>query len=192
MKLECKINLTNYTENEKLNPAMLAQSFGENPVELYHNAILVHKECVRDMLNGGYGSELVRYDATKKTYRTRVYQWTCNDGHVVRACAGKKSEQRVRDWIAGHDKLFDVLSDMGYVVSESDFVELFNEQLEKIVKPDSGYTGYFGVAFELTLKAILTPHSRWKNRATPQGKIDISKRWTDDEKRVLLEYALID
>ena len=192
MKLECKINLTNYTENEKLNPAMLAQSFGENPAELYQNAILVHKECVRDMLNGGYGSELVRYDATKKTYRTRVYRWTCDDGRVVRACAGAKSEKRVRDWIAEHDKLFDVLSDMGYVVSESDFVELFNEQLEKIVKPDSGYTGYFGVAFELTLKAILTPHSRWRNRATPQGKIDISKRWTADEKRVLLEYALID
>lgn len=192
MKLECKINLTNYTENEKLNPAMLAQSFGENPVELYQNAILVHKESVRDMLSGGYGSELIRYDADKKTYRTRVYRWTCDDGRVVRACAGAKSEKRVRDWIAEHDKLFDVLSDMGYVVSESDFVELFNEQLEKIVKPDSGYTGYFGVAFELTLKAILTPHSRWRNRATPQGKIDISKRWTADEKRVLLEYGLID
>lgn len=192
MKLECKINLTNYTENEKLNPAMLAQSFGENPAELYQNAILVHKESVRDMLSGGYGSELIRYDADKKTYRTRVYRWTCDDGRVVRACAGAKSEKRVRDWIAEHDKLFDVLSDMGYVVSESDFVELFNEQLEKIVKPDSGYTGYFGVAFELTLKAILTPHSRWRNRATPQGKIDISKRWTADEKRVLLEYGLID
>ena len=192
MKLECKINLTNDTENEKLNPAMLAQSFGENPAELYQNAIILHKESVRDMLSGGYGSELIRYDSDKKTYRTRVYRWTCDDGRVVRACAGAKSEKRVRDWIDNHDKLFDVLSDMGYVVSESDFVELFNEQLAKIVKPDSGYTGYFGVAFELTLKAILTPHSRWRNRATPQGKIDISKRWSADEKRVLLEYALID
>lgn len=192
MKMECKINLSNYTENEKLNPAMLAQSFGENPVELYNNAILLHKESVRDMLSGGYGSELVRYDKTKNAYRIRVYRWTCDDGRVIRACAGAKSEKRVRDWIENHDKLFDVLASMGYVVTESDFVDLFNKQLAKVEKLDSGYTGYYGIAFELTLKAILTPYSRWKSRATPQGKIDISKTWTADEKRVLLEYALID
>lgn len=192
MKMECKINLTNYTENERLNPAMTAQSFGETPAELFDNAILLHKESIRDMLNGGYGSHLIRYDAKKNTYRVRVYQWTCDDGRVIRACAGKKSEKRVREWVAEHDKLFDVLADLGYNVSKADFVELFNKQLKKVEKPDSGYTGYCGVAFELALKAILTPHSRWRNRATPQGKIDISKTWSADEKAVLLSYALID
>ena len=192
MKLECKINLTNYTENERLNPSMTAQSFGETPEELYDNAILLHKECIRNMLNGDYGSHLVRYDAGKKTYRMRVYRWTSNDGRVIRACAGEKSEQRVREWIAEHDKLFDVLADMGYSVTKQEFVDLFNKQLEKVVKPNSGYCGYFGVAFELTLKAILTPHSRWSNRATPQGKIDISKRWSAEEKAILLGYGLID
>ena len=192
MKLECKINLSNFTPNERENPSMLAQSFGESPEELFDNAILIHRDSVRDMLNGGYGSDILRYDAKKNTMRVRVYRWTCDNGVVVRECAGKKSEARVRDWIANHDKLFNVLADMGYVVSKAEFVELFNTQLEKVYKPDSGYCGYYGVAFELTLKAILTPNSRWKNRATPQGKIDISKRWTAEEKAILLAYGLID
>lgn len=192
MKLESKINISNFTDNERLNPSLLALSFGYDPHELYQNAIIMHKESVRDMLSGGYGSELVRYDTTKKTYRFRVFKWTCANGTIIRACAGNKSEKRVRDWIDSHDKLFDVLAAMGYVISESDFVALFNEKLAHIEKPDSDYSGYYGVAFELALKAILTPHSRWSRRATPQGKIDISKTWTADEKRVLLEYALID
>lgn len=192
MKMECKINLTNYTENERNNPALTALSFGYTPAELYRNAILMHKESVRDMLSGGYGAELIRFDADKKTYRFRVFKWSCENGIVYRAAAGNKSETRVRGWIAEHDKLFDVLASMGYVVTESEFVELFNKQLEKVEKPDSGYCGYDGVAFELAIKAILTPNSRWKDRATPQGKIDISKTWSAEEKRVLLEYALID
>ena len=81
---------------------------------------------------------------------------------------------------------------MDITISESEFIDLFNEKLERIEKPDSGYDGYAGVAFELAIKAILTPHSRWRNRATPQGKIDVSKTWNADEKRVLLEYGLID
>lgn len=192
MKLEAGINLKNFTENERLNPSMTALSFGYTPGELYRNAVILHKESVRDMLSGGYGSDIIRYDATKKTYRVRVFKWTCNDGRIIRACAGNKSEKRIRDFIAAHDSLFAVLADMGYVITEADFTELFNSKLAQIEKPDSGYDGYAGVAFELTLKAILTPHSRWKNRATPQGKIDVSKTWTADEKRVLLEYALID
>lgn len=192
MKMEIKTNISNFTENERLNPALTALSFGYTPAELYRNAILMHKESVRDMLSGGYGAELVRFDATKKTYRFRVFKWSCENGIVYRAAAGNKSEQRVRDWINTHDKLFDVLAEMGYIISESEFVELFNEKLERIEKPDSDYCGYYGVAFELAIKAILTPHSRWRNRATPQGKIDISKTWNADEKHVLLEYALID
>ena len=192
MKLEIKTNLSNFTENERNNPALTALSFGYTPAELFRNAILMHKESVRDLLNGGYGAELVRYDADKKTYRFRVFKWTCENGVIFRAAAGNKSEMRVRDWINNHDKLFDVLASMGYVITESEFVELFNKQLEKVEKPDSGYCGYAGVAFELAIKAILTPHSRWRNRATPQGKIDISKTWNADEKRVLLDYALID
>ena len=192
MKMEAGINLKNFTENERVNPALTALSFGYTPSELYRNAIILHKESVRDMLSGGYGSDIIRYDATKKTYRIRVFKWSCENGVIYRYCAGNKSEKRVRDFIAEHDKLFDVLADMGYVIDEADFTELFNSKLASIEKPDSGYDGYIGVAFELTLKAILTPHSRWKNRATPQGKIDISKTWTAEEKRVLLEYALID
>lgn len=192
MKLEIKTNISNFTENECNNPALTALSFGYTPAELYRNAILMHKESVRDMLSGGYGAELIRFDSVKKTYRFRVFKWTCENGTVYRAAAGNKSETRVRNWVSEHDKLFDVLAEMGYVISETEFVELFNKQLEKVEKPDSGYCGYDGVAFELAIKAILTPHSRWCNRATPQGKIDISKTWTSDEKRVLLEYALID
>ena len=192
MKMECKINISNFTENERNNPALMALSFGYTPAELYKNAILMHKESVRDMLSGGYGAELIRFDANKKTYRFRVFKWSCENGITYRAAAGNKSENRVRNWIAEHDKLFDVLAAMGYVISENEFVELFNKQLKKVEKPDNGYCGYDGVAFELAIKAILTPYSHWRNRATPQGKIDISKRWSADEKRVLLEYALID
>lgn len=192
MKMEAGINLKNFTENERLNPSMTALSFGYTPGELYRNAVILHKESVRDMLSGGYGSDIIRYDATKKTYRVRVFKWSCENGVIYRSCAGNKSEKRIRDFIAEHDSLFGVLAEMGYTISESDFTELFNSKLASIEKPDSGYDGYIGVAFELTLKAILTPHSRWKNRATPQGKIDISKTWTAEEKRVLLEYALID
>lgn len=192
MKMEIKTNISNFTENERVNPALTALSFGYTPAELYRNAILMHKESVRDMLSGGYGAELIRFDSDKKTYRFRVFKWSCENGIIYRAAAGNKSEMRVRGWIAEHDKLFDVLAEMGYIISETEFVELFNKQLEKVEKPDSGYCGYDGVAFELAIKAILTPHSRWRNRATPQGKIDISKTWSADEKRVLLEYALID
>lgn len=192
MKMEIKTNISNFTENERVNPALTALSFGYTPAELYRNAILMHKESVRDMLSGGYGAELVRYDADKKTYRFRVFKWSCENGVIYRAVAGNKSENRVRNWIAEHDKLFDVLAAMGYTISETEFTELFNEKLERVTKPDSDYSGYYGVAFELAIKAILTPHSRWRNRATPQGKIDISKTWSADEKRVLLEYALID
>ena len=167
MKLEIKTNISNFTENERNNPALTVLSFGYTPGELYRNAILLHKESIRDMLTGGYGADIIRYDTDKKTYR-------------------------VRDFIAEHDSFFSVLADMGYVISESDFIELFNSKLAQIEKPDSGYCGYDGVAFELAIKAILTPHSRWRNRATPQGKIDVSKTWNADEKRVLLEYGLID
>ena len=152
MKMEIKTNISNFTENERVNPALTVMSFGYTPNELYRNAVILHKETVRDMLSGGYGADIIRYDSDKKTYRIRVFKWCC----------------------------------------ENEFVELFNEKLERIEKPDSGYCGYDGVAFELSIKAILTPHSRWRNRATPQGKIDVSKTWNADEKRVLLEYGLID
>ena len=192
MKMEVKTNISNFTENERNNPALTALSFGYTPAELFRNAILMHKESIRDMLSGGYGAELVRFDAGKKTYRFRVFKWSCENGIIYRATAGNKSEMRVRGWIAEHDKLFDVLAEMGYIISEKEFIDLFNEKLERIEKPDSDYCGYYGVAFELAIKAILTPYSRWKNRATPQGKIDISKTWSADEKAVLLSYALID
>lgn len=192
MKLEVKTNISNFTENERNNPALTVLSFGYTPAELYQNAVILHKETVRDMLSGGYGADIIRYDADKKTYRVRVFKWTSENGAIIRAVAGNKSEKRVRDFIAEHDSFFSVLADMGYTISETEFVDLFNEKLARIEKPDSGYDGYAGVAFELAIKAILTPHSRWRNRATPQGKIDVSKTWTDDEKRVLLEYGLID
>lgn len=192
MKLEVKTNVSNFTENERNNPALTVLSFGYTPAELYRNAVILHKECVRDMLSGGYGADIIRYDADKKTYRVRVFKWSCENGTIYRAVAENKSEKRIRDFIAEHDSFFAVLADMGYTISETDFVDLFNEKFERIAKPDSGYDGYAGVAFELSIKAILTPHSRWRNRATPQGKIDVSKTWNADEKRVLLEYALID
>lgn len=192
MKMEIKINLSNFTENERNNPALTVMSFGYTPAELYRNAVILHKETVRDMLTGGYGADIIRYDTDKKTCRVRVFKWTSESGTVYRAAAGNKSEKRIRDFIAEHDGFFSVLSDMGYTISENDFVDLFNKKLARIEKPDSGYCGYDGVAFELSIKAILTPHSRWRNRATPQGKIDVSKNWKADEKRVLLEYGLID
>ena len=71
MKMEVKTNISNFTENERNNPALTALSFGYTPAELFRNAILMHKESVRDMLSGGYGAELVRFDAGKKTYRFR-------------------------------------------------------------------------------------------------------------------------
>ena len=192
MKMEIKTNICNFTENERNNPALTVLSFGYTPAELYRNAVILHKETVRDMLTGGYGADIIRYDTDKKTYRVRVFKWCCENGTIYRAAAGNKSEKRIRDFVAEHDNFFDVLAEMGYAISESEFTELFNEKLERIEKPDSGYCGYDGVAFELAIKAILTPHSRWRNRATPQGKIDVSKTWNADEKRVLLEYGLID
>ena len=192
MKMEIKTNICNFTENERNNPALTVLSFGYTPAELYRNAVILHKETVRDMLSGGYGADIIRYDSDKKTYRIRVFKWESENGVTYRAAAGNKSEKRIRAFIAEHDSFFSVLSDMGYTISESEFVDLFNEKLERIEKPDSGYCGYDGVAFELAIKAILTPHSRWRNRATPQGKIDVSKTWNADEKRVLLEYGLID
>lgn len=191
MKMEIKTNLSNFTENERNNPALTVLSFGYTPAELYRNAVILHKGTVRDMLTGGYGADIIRYDTGKKTYRIRVFKWTSESGTVYRAAAGNKSEKRVRDFIAEHDSFFDVLAEMGYTISESEFTELFNAKLAQIEKPDSGYNGYAGVAFELSIKAILTPHSRWRNRATPQGKIDVSKTWNADEKRVLLKYGLI-
>lgn len=192
MKIEIKTNVSNFTENERNNPALTVLSFGYTPAELYRNAVILHKETVRDMLSGGYGADIIRYDATKKTYRVRVFKWTSENGAIIRAAAGNKSEKRIRDFIAEHDSFFDVIAEMGYAISETEFTELFNSKLVQIEKPDSGYCGYDGVAFELSIKAILTPHSRWRNRATPQGKIDVSKTWNADEKRVLLEYGLID
>lgn len=192
MKLEVKTNLTNFTENERNNPALTVLSFGYTPSELYRNAVLLHKESIRDMLSGGYGADIIRYDTDKKTYRMRVFKWCCENGVTYRAAAGNKSEKRIRAFIAEHDSFFDVLAEMGYAITETEFTELFNAKLAQIEKPDSGYDGYAGVAFELSIKAILTPHSRWRNRATPQGKIDVSKTWNADEKRVLLEYGLID
>ena len=192
MKMEIKTNICNFTENERNNPALTVLSFGYTPAELYRNAVILPKETVRDMLSGGYGADIIRYDTDKKTYRIRVFKWTSESGTVCRAAAGNQSEKRVRDFIAEHDGFFGVLADMGYTISETEFTELFNSKLAQIEKPDSGYDGYAGVAFELSIKAILTPHSRWRNRATPQGKIDVSKTWNADEKRVLLEYGLID
>lgn len=103
MKMEIKINLSNFTENERNNPALTVMSFGYTPTELYRNAVILHKETVRDMLTGGYGADIIRYDTDKKTYRVRVFKWTSESGTVYRAAAGNKSEKRIRGFIAEHD-----------------------------------------------------------------------------------------
>ena len=49
MKMEIKTNICNFTENERNNPALTVLSFGYTPAGLYRNAVILHKETVRDM-----------------------------------------------------------------------------------------------------------------------------------------------
>lgn len=190
-KVEAKKGLTNFTELEKLNPcATIFTPEGESGAELYRNARFLPPSAVVEALEGE--GNVMRFDSKSGFYRPRVFRWTLDSGRVIRECAGKKSEQRLRDWLERFYTLDEVLGMLGYNETESSFEERYNRHFARELEKSPKSDGVSGIAFECAVKEILTPHSRYAKRRTPQGLRDITKRWTREQKQTLVDIGILE
>lgn len=190
-KIEVKRGITNYTELEKLNPCMTVYTpEGADGAELFRNARIIPASCVPETLNGE--GDIIRYDAKTEFYRPRVFRWTLDNGTVIRECAGKKSEARMREWLDRFYTLSEVLDMLGYTETEATFSERYNRHYAREIEKTPRSNGVSGIAFECAVKEILTPKSRYSTRRTPQGLRDITKRWTAEQKQTLIEIGILD
>lgn len=190
-KVEAKKGLTNFTELEHLNPcATIFTPEGETGAELYRNARFLPPSAVVEAIEGE--GNVMRFDTKSGFYRPRVFRWTLDSGRVIRECAGKKSEQRIRDWLERFYTLDEVLGMLGYNETESSFEERYNRHYAREIEKSPKSDGISGIAFECAVKEILTPHSRYAKRRTPQGLRDITKRWTREQKQTLVDIGILE
>lgn len=190
-KVEAKKGLTNFTELERLNPcATIFTPEGELGAELYRNARFLPPSAVVEALEGE--GNVMRFDSKSGFYRPRVFRWTLDSGRVIRECAGKKSEARMRDWLERFYTLDEVLGMLGYDETEATFEERYNRHYARELKKSPKSDGVAGIAFECAIKEILTPHSRYAKRRTPQGLRDITKRWTREQKQTLVDIGILE
>lgn len=98
----------------------------------------------------------------------------------------------MREWLERFYTLDEVLRMLGYDESEDSFearyARHYARELEKSPKSD----GISGIAFECAVKEILTPHSRYSKRRTPQGLRDITKRWSKEQKDTLVSIGILE
>lgn len=111
-------------------------------------------------------------------FQIRVFRWTCADGTVKNACAGAKSEKRMRDFLAEHCPLSDFLDAVGIEMTADRFNALYKEELEKRESAGDNSCGKEGDAYEQTIRRILNPRNKYRKAIhAPASAPDIRKRW---------------
>lgn len=111
-------------------------------------------------------------------YQIRVFKWTCTDGTTKNACAGNKSEQRMRDFLATHCPLSDFLDAIGIEMTADKFNALYKEELAKRESAGDNSCGKEGDAYEQTIRRILNPRNKYRKAIhAPASAPDIRKRW---------------
>lgn len=111
-------------------------------------------------------------------FQIRVFRWTCADGTVKNACAGAKSEQRMRDFLAEHCPLSDFLDAVGIEMTADKFNALYKEELAKRESAGDNSCGKEGDAYEQTIRRILNPRNKYRKAIhAPASAPDIRKRW---------------
>lgn len=111
-------------------------------------------------------------------YQIRVFRWTCSDGTVKNACAGAKSESRMREFLATHCPLSDFLEAVGIEMTADKFNAIYKEELAKRESAGDNSCGKEGDAYEQTIRRILNPRNKYRKAIhAPASAPDIRKRW---------------
>ena len=111
-------------------------------------------------------------------FQIRVFKWTCMDGTTKNACAGNKSEQRMRDFLATHCPLSDFLDAIGIEMTAERFNEMYAQELAKRESAGDNSCGKEGDAYEQTIRRILNPRNKYRKAIhAPASAPDIRKRW---------------
>lgn len=128
-----------------------------------------------------FGSFVNNNPDRQSRYQVRVFRWTCENGEIKNAGAGKKSEIRVRDFLAEHCPLADFFNAIGIDMTAEKFNALFAEELEKRNSKGDNSGGKAGDAYEQTIRKILNPRNKYRNAVhAPACAPDIRKRWNAD------------
>lgn len=114
-------------------------------------------------------------------FQIRVFRWTCADGTVKNACAGAKSEKRVRDFLATHCPLSDFFDAVGINMTAEQFNAIYTDELTRRESAGDKSDGKAGDAYEQTIRRILNPRNKYRKAIhAPASAPDIRKRWNAD------------
>lgn len=173
---EIKSNCGRYTQEEMKKPFHF---FGvtHDVNNVYENSVVFTSREMADV----FGSFINANADKKKRYQVKVFRWTCKNGEIKNACAGKKSETRVRDFLAEHCPLSDFFDAIGVEMTAEKFNALYKEELEKRESYGDKSSGKAGDAYEQTIRKILNPRNKYRNAVhAPSNAPDIRKRWSTD------------
>ena len=141
---------------------------------VYENSVVFSDAEYTDM----FGTIINPKPDKSGRFQIRVFRWTCADGTVKNACAGAKSEQRMRDFIAEHCPLSDFLDAIGIEMTADKFNALYKEELAKRESAGDNSCGKEGDAYEQTIRRILNPRNKYRKAIhAPASAPDIRKRW---------------
>ena len=173
---EVKSNCGRYTQEEMKKPFHF---FGvtHDTNSVYQNSVVFTSGEMADV----FGSFINANADKQKRYQVKVFRWTCENGEIKNACAGKKSETRVRDFLAEHCPLSDFFGAIGVEMTAQKFNALYREELEKRDSYGDNSSGKAGDAYEQTIRKILNPRNKYRNAVhAPSSAPDIRKRWSAD------------
>lgn len=141
---------------------------------VYENSVVFSDAEYTDM----FGTIINPNPDKSGRFQIRVFRWTCADGTVKNACAGAKSEQRMRDFLAEHCPLSDFLEAVGIEMTADRFNALYKEELAKRESAGDNSCGKEGDAYEQTIRRILNPRNKYRKAIhAPASAPDIRKRW---------------
>ena len=141
---------------------------------VYENSVVFSVAEYTDM----FGTSVNPNPDKSGRFQIRVFRWTCADGTVKNACAGAKSEKRMRDFLAEHCPLSDFLDAVGIEMTADRFNALYKEELAKRESAGDNSCGKEGDAYEQTIRRILNPRNKYRKAIhAPASAPDIRKRW---------------
>lgn len=141
---------------------------------VYQNSVVFSNAEYNDM----FGTIINPNPDKSGRFQIRVFRWTCADGTVKNACAGAKSESRMREFLATHCPLSDFLDAVGIEMTAERFNEMYAQELAKRESAGDNSCGKEGDAYEQTIRRILNPHNKYRKAIhAPASAPDIRKRW---------------
>lgn len=176
INFEIKSNCGRYTADEMRVPFHF-YGVTHDADSVFQNSVVFTADEMAEI----FGS-FVNSNADKQNrYQIRVFRWTCENGEIKNACAGKKSETRVRDFLAEHCPLSDFFDAIGIKITADEFNALYAKELEKRESKGDNSGGKAGDAYEQTIRAILNPRNKFRKAIhAPACAPDIRKRWNAD------------